>query len=61
MDQNGPFWSILVSRMLKSGSEKGDFDQNGRLDHFGPVHIVPRPRPIDKLPMGYRTRNRKTN
>ena len=21
LDQNGPFWSILVSRMLKSGSE----------------------------------------
>ena len=35
-DQNGPFWSILVSPMLKPGSEWGHFDQNGRLDHFGP-------------------------
>ena len=36
MDQNRPFWSILVSRILKSGSEQGHFDQNGRLDHFRP-------------------------
>ena len=36
MDQNGSFWSTLVSRMLKPGSEQGHFDQNGRLDHFGP-------------------------
>ena len=36
MDQNGPFWSIWVSRMLKCGSERGRFDQIGRSDHFGP-------------------------
>ena len=32
---------MLVSRMPKSGSEQGRFDQNGRLDHldhFVPVH-----------------------
>ena len=36
--QNRPKWSPggTVSRMLKSGSEEGHFDQNGRLDHFGP-------------------------
>ena len=34
MDQNGAFWSILVSRMLKFSSEQGHFDQNGHLDHF---------------------------
>ena len=46
--QNGPFWSILVLRMPKSSSEQGHFDQNGRLDHFGPVHFptVQRPFPI---------------
>ena len=27
MDQNGPFWSILVMRMLKSSLEYGHFDQ----------------------------------
>ena len=39
--QNGPFRSILVSRILKSGSEWGHFDQNGRLDHFSEDHKPP--------------------
>ena len=34
--QNGPFWSILVSRVLKSNSEKRHCDENGQDDHFGP-------------------------
>ena len=49
MDLFRPFWSILVSRMLKSSSESGHFDQNGRLDHFRPVHFPTVPRPLPKL------------
>ena len=39
----------MVLRMLKSGLEQGHFDQNGRLDHFGPVHFPTVLRPLPSL------------
>ena len=42
MDQDGPFWSILVSRMLKSSSDQAILTKMVAwtiLDHFGPVHF----------------------
>ena len=56
--QNGPFWSILVSRILKSSSEQGLFDQNGSLEHFGPVWsttLLTVPRPLPTLFLCYIT------
>ena len=40
-DQYGPFWSKLASLMLNP--EKGNCDQIGRLDHFGPCGTAPIP------------------
>ena len=46
MDQNGPFWSTLVSQMLKSSSEVilTKMVVWAILDHFGPVHFPTVPR-----------------
>ena len=59
MDQNGPFWSILVSRMLKSSSEEVILTKMvvwTILDHFDPVHFptVPRPFPSRVASESYR-------
>ena len=34
INQNGPFWSILVSRMPKSGSAKASFSLLAQLDLY---------------------------
>ena len=44
--QNGPFWFILVSRMLNPVRNK----VNGRLDHFGPKWPVWTPLLTPKIP-----------
>ena len=61
LDLNGPKWTILVHFGLANAkSQLGirSFDQNGRLDHFGPVHFptVPQSLPTNapKIPsLGY--------
>ena len=52
MDQNGPFWSILVSRMLNPVRNKVILTKMvvwTILDHFGPVHFPTVPRPFPKI------------
>ena len=51
MDQNGPFWSILVSRMLNPVRNKVILTKMvvwTILDHFGPVRFPTVPRPFPK-------------
>ena len=56
LGQNGPFWFMLVLRMVNSSLEEGHFDQDSRfgpfwtiLDHFGPAHLPTVPRPLLNL------------
>ena len=49
MDQNGPFWSILFSRMGKSVWNKVILTKLvilTILDHLGPVRLPPVPQPL---------------